>query len=742
MSGDTIFADYAPEYASMGLAVFPLIPRDKFPLKGTHGELDASNDPDEVARMAAGVPKSNIGIAPAASGLFVVDIDPRNNGDKTLATFPPLPETLTTNTGGGGQHYWFRRPPTLDETTCTNIGPGVDIKGLRAGYVVAPPSIHPSGRAYEWANTAPIAEAPDWLVQKILASGKARKEHTALSAPVDADSFLLGRAFGRMGWLGPQIKNGVFAVLCPNEGLHSGGKPLSGGTVIFAPEDGGPGVFFCSHTSHCKGLGKDILSRLRPDLITEHDCAELAARCKETDLGNSERLGIRYGQQIKYCKPLRTWFVWNGRQWEEDDAKVQELAKSSARKIWREIDVLAALLLEDEGDKKKMRRATHAKNSEKASNIAAAMSLASSAHAVSVGDLDADLWLLNVQNGTIDLRTGVLRPHARDDLITKIGTCDYDPFARSALWETFLAGVTGGDTDLAAYLQRAIGCALVGEAHEKAFWFIYGPPDGAKSTFISVVSEILGDYHVASDADTWLLRPQLGGNRGDIVRLRGARLTTVVEIKKDSKFDEQLIKAVTGGDVLTQAAKYKDEISFKPTFSLWFAANDCPAIRDDDTGMWKRVRRVPFTNVIPKAKQDPNMRHRLRTPEVQRAILTWAVQGCLEWQRSGLGTCKAVEQSSEEYRNENDKFGEFFEGSCVFEPGAEVSRTALYSQFEFWCRSGSTKLLTPKEFAGRIRGRPGVGEKMVHGVRSWTGVRLATAAEQVGLNSNVTRLFS
>ena len=387
--------------------------------------------------------------------------------------------------------------------------------------------------------------------------------------------------------------------------------------------------------------------------------------------GNSERLGLRHGDQIRYCKPLRTWFVWNGRQWEEDDAKVQELAKASARKVWKEIDILAALLLEDEGDKKKMRRATHAKNSESAPRIQAAMLLATSAHAVDVDDLDGDPWLFNVSNGTIDLRTGGLRPHRKEDLITKIAACDYDPGARSTLWETFLESVTGGDTELAAYLQRAIGCALVGEALEKTFWFIYGPPDGAKSTFITVVSAILGDYHVASDPDTWLLRQQVGGNRGDVVRLRGARLTTAVEIKKGSKFDEQLIKAVTGGDTITQAAKYKDEISFKPTFSLWFAANDCPAIRDDDTGMWKRVRRVPFTNVIPKAKQDPNMRHRLKTPDVQRAILAWAVQGCLAWQRGGLGTCKAVEVSSEEYRNENDKFGEFFEGSCIFDPGAE-----------------------------------------------------------------------
>jgi putative DNA primase/helicase len=729
MSDGAIFREYAAEYAGMGLAVFPLIPRDKFPFKGTNGELNASTDLTEVAKMAAAVPTANIGIAPGVSGLFIVDVDPRNGGDRSLAELPPLPETLTTNTGGGGQHYWFTRPAALDETTCANIGPGIDIKGLRSGYVVAPPSIHPNGRAYEWANASPIAEAPDWLVQKILAAGKARKEHTALNAPVEADSFLLGRAFEKMGWLGPQIKNGVFAVLCPNQSLHSNGKPFDSGTVIFAPENGGIGTFFCSHTSHCKGLGKDILGKLPLDLITERDCTELATRCKETDLGNAERLGLRYGQLIRYNKPLRTWFLWTGKQWKEDSAAVQEMAKTSARLIWKEIDVLEALLLADDDGKKKGRRIVHAKNSESSASIKAAMSLATSAHPVDVNELDADPWFFNVQNGTVDLRTGFLRPHARDDLITKIAACDYDPDARSGVWEKFLYEATGGDAELAAYLQRAVGCALVGEAQEKAFWFIYGPTDCGKSTFINAVAGPFGDYFVSSDADTFLARQQVGGNRGDVVRLRGSRLTTVVELPKGAKFDEKLVKKVTGGDPIDGAAKFKDEITFKPTFSLWFAANDCPSIRDDDDSMWGRVRRIPFVTKPPEI--DKQLKHKLAEPSVQRAILTWAVQGCLRWQRSGLGTCKAVEASSEEYRNENDKLGDFYENFCVFESAAEVSRTALYSQFDTWCRSNTEKPLTPKEFAGRLRTRSGVSERMAHGTRCWTGIRLATPAEQL-----------
>ncbi len=726
-----IFRDYAVQYADLGFAVFPLIPGSKFPFKGTNGSLNATTNLEEVAQMAAGVPNANIAIAPAFSGYFVLDEDPRNGGDESLATLPPLPETLTTNTGGGGHHFWFKRPADLDEVTCTSVGRGLDIKGLHSGYVLAPPSLHPNGSVYEWGSTAPVADAPAWLIEKILDVGEKKKTNEALSSPVEANSFLLGRAFEKIGWLGPQIKNGVFIVRCPNEGAHTSGKSFDSGTVIFAPENGGIGTFHCSH-AHCVGLGKVILNRFPPDLITERDCTELAARCKETDLGNAERLGLRYGTQIRYNKPFRTWFFWNGRFWEENSAKVQEMAKDSARKIWKEIEIVEAFLLSDDDDKKKVRRAKHAKDSEKSSGIQAAITLATSAHPIGINELDANPWLLNVPNGTVDLYVGGLRPHQRENLITKIAACDFDPDARSDIWERFLIKVTNGDDELSSYIQRAVGCGLIGEAYEKCFWFIYGPPDGGKSTFISAVSGVLGDYHVASDADTWLVRQQIGGNRGDVVRLRGARLTTCVEIKKGSKFDEQLIKAVTGGDVITQAAKYKDEVSFKPTFSLWFAANDCPTIRDDDVGMWKRVRRIPFVHSIPKIEQDPGLRHRLAAPDVQRAILAWAVRGCRLWQVQGLGTCKAVEASSEAYRAEMDRLGEFFEDSCTFAPNTEVSRTSLRMAYDRWCFTNSVRNpVTPRELSERLRSQPGVTEKKLHGERMWAGVGLKPTGGQV-----------
>ncbi len=443
---------------------------------------------------------------------------------------------------------------------------------------------------------------------------------------------------------------------------------------------------------------------------------------KRTELGNAERLLLRYGNVIRYCPPRRKWLLWDGRRWAWDDREViVRLGQETARKLWDEVELV------DPNDKE-IRKAViaHAKASEKRAQIEAMIGLARTKDPVLLTELDNDPNLLSCQNGLLNLSTGVLQPPSRDILITKIAGASYYPEAKSELWSSFLHSVTNGDTELEAFLQRAVGYALSGRVTEKAFFFLYGPPDGGKSTFIDAIRGMFGDHHETAAFSTWLVQTYTGGNRGDLVRLAGTRLVTSVETRPNVRFDQEIIKKVTGGDMLTCAAKYEAEVSFPPTFALWLAANDAPMIQDDDAGMWNRLRRVPFTNVIPAHKQDKQLRSKLATPEVRAAILAWAVEGVHAWQAQGLGTCQAVTKSNEDYRIDMDRCVGFFDECLTFDPKGTITNQALGLAYENYCRENGTpshQVLSRKALSMRLIERGAVMVKDGKGNRGWQGVK-------------------
>ena len=106
--------------------------------------------------------------------------------------------------------------------------------------------------------------------------------------------------------------------------------------------------------------------------------------------------------------------------------------------------------------------------------------------------LDTDPWLLNVLNGTLDLRTGKLRAHERDDLITKQTPVEYDSQAQSPQWESFLYQIMAGNKALMGYVQRAVGYALTGSTREQVLFMLYGTGANGKSTFLEMIQTLLG----------------------------------------------------------------------------------------------------------------------------------------------------------------------------------------------------------------------------------------------------------
>lgn len=437
-----------------------------------------------------------------------------------------------------------------------------------------------------------------------------------------------------------------------------------------------------------------------------------------TDMGNAERFVAQHGREVRYCYPFKQWLVFNGQRWEVDSSgHVERLGKETIRSIYAEAAA-------ERDDNARAALAKHARQSESSGRLSSMLDLARSEIPVHPNDLDADPWLFNVANGTIDLRTGELRPHSALDLITKLSPVKYDPKARHPTWRAFLEHVTAGDIAFEGFLRQVAGYCLTGVNQEKRFFLAFGEPDTGKSTFLDALRVALGDYARVAAPETWLLQSNIGGNRGDLARLVGARLVLSSEFRANARFDEALIKSITGGDPITCAAKYQAEFTFQPQFKILLAANDAPRFSASDEGMAERGTRLPFSNRLGEGKKDPKVKQCLCDPEdAGPAVLAWMVTGCLEWQQTGLSLPEVVKQSSAAYRDENDNVKAFFEDELVFAEGARTSRKEMRLTYEQWCDSEGIRFpLGQKEFAARLRSQ-GAGEAKIKGNRYWTNVR-------------------
>jgi putative DNA primase/helicase len=396
----------------------------------------------------------------------------------------------------------------------------------------------------------------------------------------------------------------------------------------------------------------------------------------------------RHGGDLRYVAPWGKWLRYDGTRWVEDRTiRVFDLARKVCRDAAKE------------AEEKLGRQITSAKT------VAAVEKMARSdpRHATLPEQLDADPLLFNCPGGTVDLKTGELRPHRREDLITKTAGATPDHNVDDSTWVKFLADVTLGDLEIESYLQRLMGYCLSADITEHVLAFLHGAGANGKSTLIELALFIFGDYGKLIATET-LMEAKGERHPTDVANLLGVRLAVSSEVEEGQHWAESRIKALTGDAVLTGRFMRMDYFEFRRTHKLLVSGNHRPAIRTVDDAMRRRIALIPFRAKFTGDTVIHDMPERLRAEAP--AILAWAIRGFLEWQSAGLQPPKTVIAATEDYLTGQDTLGLWLDERCdATDPSAETQSSTLYASYKAWKEGRGERPLSHTRFSGQVEGR-------------------------------------
>lgn len=433
-----------------------------------------------------------------------------------------------------------------------------------------------------------------------------------------------------------------------------------------------------------------------------------------TDLGNGERLVKLHGRDIRYVHPWKKWITWDRRRWKLDNtAAIGRFAKGTVRSIYRE-----AAAEPDQHERKNLVR--WARESESKSRIQAMKDLASAEQGVPAlpEELDRHPWLLNCRNGTIDLQTGKLRPHDRADMLTKMAPVDFDPDAVCPLFmetlRTFLV-----TPELIAFWHRLCGMAITGIVDDHILPVCYGTGANGKSTLLGILIDTLGTDYAMKAMPDLLIAKKNDTHPTDRADLFGKRIVIAIETEEGQRLNETLVKELTGGDRIRARRMREDPWEFEPTHTVILATNHEPQVRGTDQGIWRRLKKIPFSvrMLDDQARKDMPRLLRAELP----GILAWLVRGCLDWQTEGLNTPEIVTEATNEYRQNEDVLGAFVAECCFERPGEKEQAGPLYTRYQAWCEASGLGALGKVRFGKAIaeRGyrREKDGNNFYHGLK-------------------------
>lgn len=420
------------------------------------------------------------------------------------------------------------------------------------------------------------------------------------------------------------------------------------------------------------------------------------------DTGNADRFIDRYGNLYKYSYIANKFYIYDGMKWKIDDkGSIRKLIDEMIESIKNEKVLHSEDVTEEEAREVfqkfyKKTRGTQAKK-----NI---MNELMHRRPATPDDFDKDDMLINVANGYIDLTSRELYKHDINKMFSQITNTDYTEKMQPAVWLDFLNDIFAGDQKVIRYIQKALGYSLTGSTREQIMFILFGKGRNGKSIFVEVISEILGDYSNNMQAKSLMVKKNDNVNT-DIARLSKARFVTSSEPNEGFRFDEGLIKQLTGGDKVTARFLYAEEFEYTPKFKIWVSTNHKPIIRGTDDGIWRRLVLIPFDVQIPEEKVDKDLKYKLLREAP--AILNWMAEGAYMWMQEGLAMPEKLKEAVQKYRNEMDTLGQFIEDCCKVDKNSSEKVSNLHQAYKTWSNDNltSTKVLGMKSFSQKMEER-------------------------------------
>lgn len=695
--------NHIESYINAGFHLVELAPRDKAPT--SDGWRDTSAERIDLS-------KNNVGIqlGKKSNGIVDIDLDCDEAQDLAKSLLPHTGAVFGRGSKPRSHYLYYVRPyperfssyKFVDPNTNENI---LEIRG-DGMQTMMPPSVHPSGETVEWDDMSSVAQLEaDQLRQYVgrLATAVLISRYWMEGIRHDTTLSLAGALF-RAGWSCEMVEEyvEVIASYVGDEQISDHKRGIRDTYKKY--EDGEPTTGW---PKLAKLWSSDIVGTIREWLgLSKEPLYAL------TDTGNAERFFDQHEDSVRWVPEWNRWVIWTGSHWKRDEhLRIRRLAIDSVKSIENEANFVT-----DPEFKGLIFK--WASNSQGKTRLDSMLELAKAFLAMPAEDFDTYHNLLNFENGTVDLKTGIVFDHDRSMYLTRVAPTNYNPDAKAPVFEKVVMDLVMGREDVYEYLQIALGYSVTGLTVEDVFFILYGPGRNGKSTVLETVSYVLGDYAKSARAETFF---DSNGIPSDLAMLAGSRFVAAAETESGQKISDALVKRLTGGDKILARFLYGEWFEFDPTFKIWLATNHKPTISTQSLAIWERVRLIPCENVIPKSQRDPGLRQHLREIETE-GIARWLVEGAMRWYANGLGnTPDEVEEATDEYRKEMDIIGDFIDEVC--NEGGNVPANDLYKAYVSWAREQGRPVFGSRRFTSEMK-EAGYKTEKIEGKNTFPGISL------------------